>query len=130
MGIKKGITLIIGGGFHGKSTLLAAIQNGIYNHIPKDGREYVVTNQTAVKINSEDRRYISNVNISPFINNLPYNMSTKNFSTDDASGSTSQAANIIEALELESKLLLFDEDTCATNFMIRDKRMQLVISKE
>ncbi len=130
MGIKEGITLIVGGGYHGKSTLLNAVEHGVYNHIPGDGREYVVTRSDAFKIRAEDGRKITRVDISPFINNLPQGVTTKDFSTDNASGSTSQAANIIEALELGSKLLLIDEDTCATNFMIRDARMQKLVSNK
>ncbi|MBS3808510.1 MAG: ABC-ATPase domain-containing protein [Bacteroidales bacterium] len=129
MGIPTGITLIVGGGFHGKSTLLNAIEAGIYNHMPGDGREFVVSDPDAVKIRSEDGRRIEKVDISPFINNLPLGKSTRAFSTDDASGSTSQAANIVEAIELAAKVLLIDEDTSATNFMIRDQRMQELIHK-
>lgn len=128
MGIKAGITLIVGGGYHGKSTLLNAIERGVYNHIPGDGREYVVTREDAIKIRAEDGRRIEKVDISPFINNLPQGDDTTEFSTDNASGSTSQAANIMEALELGAGLLLIDEDTCATNFMIRDARMQKLVS--
>ncbi|QXM06298.1 ABC-ATPase domain-containing protein [Crassaminicella indica] len=130
MAIPEGITLIVGGGYHGKSTLLKAIERGIYNHILGDGREYVITNYTAFKIRAEDGRSIEKVNISPFINNLPLNKDTTRFSTENASGSTSQAANIIEALEIGSKVLLIDEDTSATNFMIRDGRMQELVGKE
>lgn len=130
MGIPEGVTLIVGGGYHGKSTLLNAIQLGVYNHIPGDGRELVVTIPSAVKIRAEDGRRIEKVDISPFISNLPFGMDTTCFCTDNASGSTSQAANIIEALEAGAKLLLLDEDTCATNFMIRDHRMQELISKD
>jgi len=130
MGIPKGVTLIVGGGFHGKSTLLKAIQEGIYNHIPGDGREYVVSLSDTVKIRAEEGRRIEKVDISPFINNLPFEKDTKAFSTDNASGSTSQAANIMEAIEIGTRLILLDEDTSATNFMIRDKRMQTLISKE
>ena len=130
MGIPAGITLIVGGGYHGKSTLLRAIELGVYNHIPEDGRELVVTNPSAFKIRAEDGRSIAGVNISSFINQLPQGRSTTHFSTANASGSTSQAANIIEALEAGSELLLIDEDTAATNFMIRDRRMQQLISKE
>jgi predicted ABC-class ATPase len=130
MGIPTGITLIVGGGYHGKSTLLRAIELGVYNHIPNDGRELVVTNPTAVKIRAEDGRSIASVDISPFINQLPQGRSTSQFSTTNASGSTSQAANIMEALEAGAKLLLVDEDTAATNFMIRDRRMQQLIAKE
>jgi len=129
MGITKGVTLITGGGYHGKSTLLRAIERGIYNHIPGDGREFVVTNPNAVKIKAEDGRRVENVNITPFISKLPFNRETDSFSTDDASGSTSQAANILEALEIGADALLIDEDTTATNFMIRDHRMQELVSK-
>ncbi len=130
IGIPVGITLIVGGGYHGKSTLLRAIELGVYNHIPNDGRELVVTNPAAVKIRAEDGRSIASVDISPFINQLPQGRSTSQFSTTNASGSTSQAANIMEALEAGAKLLLVDEDTAATNFMIRDRRMQQLIAKE
>lgn len=130
MGIPQGITLIVGGGFHGKSTLLRAIERGVYNHIPGDGRERVVTVADAVKIRAEDGRRVEKVDISPFINNLPYGQDTSSFSTEEASGSTSQAANIMEALEIGTSLLLIDEDTSATNFMIRDHRMQELVAKE
>lgn len=130
MGIPAGITLIIGGGYHGKSTLLRAIELGVYNHIPNDGRELVVTHPAAVKIRAEDGRSIASVDISPFINQLPQGRSTSQFSTTNASGSTSQAANIMEALEVGAQLLLVDEDTAATNFMIRDRRMQQLIAKD
>jgi len=130
MGIPEGITLIVGGGYHGKSTLLQALQNAVYAHIPGDGREYVVCDSGAVKIRAEDGRRVEKVNISSFINNLPQNRSTTEFSSDDASGSTSQATNIIEALELGSSLLLLDEDTSATNFMVRDARMQALVAKD
>jgi len=130
MGIPLGVTLIVGGGYHGKSTLLHAIERGVYNHRYRDGREMVVTDPTAVKIRAEDGRNIENVDISSFIHNPPMNKNTVNFSTENASGSTSQATNIVETLEAGTELLLFDEDTSATNFMIRDERMQRLVSME
>lgn len=130
MGIPRGVTLIVGGGYHGKSTLLRAIERGVYNHIPGDGREFVITTHNAVKIRSEDGRSVIGVDISGFINNLPFGHDTHNFSTANASGSTSQAANIVEALEAGTELLLLDEDTSATNFMIRDGRMQRLVAKD
>ncbi|MEG4483874.1 ABC-ATPase domain-containing protein [Microcoleus sp. D2_18a_B4] len=171
MGIPAGITLIVGGGYHGKSTLLKAIELGVYNRIPGDGREFVVTNPAGVKIRAEDGRSVAGVNISPFINHLPQGRDTAQFYTENASGSTSQAANIIEALEVGRRkfgngfcngfngcqsdvrrkkeegreneeqerrkkeqdlvpVLLVDEDTAATNFMIRDRRMQELIAKD
>ncbi len=130
MGIPEGVTLIVGGGYHGKSTLLRALERGVYPHIPGDGREYVVTREDAVKIRAEDGRRVEQVDLSPFIGTLPYGQSTQQFCTENASGSTSQAANIIEALEAGSRLLLMDEDTSATNFMVRDARMQALVAKE
>ena len=130
MFVKKGVTLIVGGGYHGKSTLLEALERGVYDHIWGDGREYVLTDETAFKIRAEDGRSIKNVDISMFINGLPNGKDTQHFHTEDASGSTSQAANVIEAMESGSKVLLIDEDTSATNFMIRDELMQLVVSRE
>jgi predicted ABC-class ATPase len=130
MGIPKGVTLIVGGGFHGKSTLLSALELGVYNHRVGDGRELVVTDAAAVKIRAEDGRRVEGVDISPFIGRLPQGRDTQCFRTDNASGSTSQAANIIEATELGARVLLMDEDTAATNFMIRDHRMQELVAKE
>lgn len=130
MGIRKGITLIVGGGYHGKSTLLKALELGIYNHIPGDGREYVITDDSAMKIRAEDGRSIKKVDISMFISNLPNKKDTKGFCTEDASGSTSQAANVVEAMEAGTKAFLIDEDTSATNFMIRDELMQRVVNRE
>lgn len=128
MGIPKGITLFVGGGYHGKSTILQALQNGVYNHIGGDGRELVITDSSAFKLRAEDGRSITGVDISPFIKNLPNKKDTVHFSTEDASGSTSQAANLVEALESGSELILIDEDTSATNFMVRDQLMAQVIT--
>ncbi len=130
LGIPAGVTLIVGGGFHGKSTLLHAIEYGVYDHIRADGRALVVTEPSAYKIRAEDGRAITGVDISPFINNLPQDKDTRSFSTQNASGSTSQAANIMEALAAGANTLLIDEDTSATNFMIRDRRMQALVVKE
>lgn len=130
MGIKQGITLIVGGGYHGKSTLLKALELGVYNHIAGDGREYVITDDSAMKIRAEDGRSIKQVDISMFINNLPNRKDTVHFCTEDASGSTSQAANVVEAMETGANLLLIDEDTSATNFMIRDELMQRVVHRK
>ncbi|HCH01862.1 MAG TPA: isopentenyl-diphosphate delta-isomerase, partial [Vibrio sp.] len=129
LGIPKGITLIVGGGFHGKSTLLTAIERSIYDHIPTDGREYIVTDPQAMKIRAEDGRSVHHLNLSNYINHLPMGKDTADFSTQDASGSTSQAAWLQESLEAGATTLLIDEDTSATNFMIRDERMQALVSK-
>ncbi len=130
MGIPKGVTLIVGGGYHGKSTLLNALELGCYNHIPDDGREQCVSLDQAVKVRAYSGRYITKTDISPFIRNLPFQKDTAQFSTENSSGSTSQAASIIEAIEVGAKVLLMDEDTCATNFMIRDSKMQQLVHKE
>lgn len=127
MGIRKGITLIVGGGYHGKSTLLKALELGVYNHIAGDGREFVITDNTAVKSRAEDGRSIQGVDISMFIGELPNGRDTVSFKTGDASGSTSQAAGVAESVEAGAKVLLIDEDTSATNFMIRDELMQRVV---
>ncbi len=128
MGIRKGITVIAGGGFHGKSTLLKALERGVYNHIA--GREYVITDRSAFKLRAEEGRCIHEVDISMFINHLPTKADTTRFSTENASGSTSQSANTVEALAAGSKVLLIDEDTSATNFMVRDDRMAQLVSDE
>ncbi|MDP6979872.1 MAG: ABC-ATPase domain-containing protein [Myxococcota bacterium] len=130
MGISTGTTLIVGGGYHGKSTLLKAIERAVYPHVPGDGREYVVSHPGLVKIRAEDGRRIERTGIHAFIGSLPGGRSTRDFSTEDASGSTSQAASIIEAVEVGAAGLLLDEDTCATNFMLRDARMQALIHRD
>jgi len=130
MGIPEGVTLIVGGGYHGKSTLLDALELGVYNHVPGDGREFVVSHPSTVKIRAADGRSIVQTDISPFIGRLPLGKETVRFSTVDASGSTSQAASIVEAIEAGASVLLLDEDTSATNFMIRDRRMQQLVSKD
>ncbi|MGF1726162.1 P-loop domain-containing protein [Photobacterium nomapromontoriensis] len=129
MGIPKGITMIVGGGFHGKSTLLNAIESSVYDHIPGDGREYIVTDETASKIRAEDGRCVHNVDLTPYISNLPMGKDTSMFATQNASGSTSQASWLQESIEAGSNALLIDEDTSASNFMIRDERMQALITK-
>lgn len=130
MGIRQGITVIAGGGFHGKSTLLKALERGVYNHIAGDGRELVLTDQSAFKLRAEEHRCIHETDISMFINNLPMRSDTTRFTTENASGSTSQAANTVEALAAGSTVLLIDEDTSATNFMVRDGRMAQLVSDE
>ena len=130
LGIRRGVTLIVGGGYHGKSTLLRALERGVYPHIPGDGREWVVSDRQLVKIRAEDGRRVEQVDISAFIGALPQCRSTRAFSSEDASGSTSQAANIVEAVEAGASGLLLDEDTSATNFMVRDARMQALVARE
>ena len=130
MGVPRGITLIVGGGYHGKSTLLKALELGVYDHIAGDGREYVITDGTAAKIRAEDGRSIQADDISAFISRLPSGKDTVSFTTQDASGSTSQAANVVEALEAGAQVLLMDEDTSATNFLVRDELMERVIHRD
>ena len=130
MGVPDGVTLVAGGGFHGKSTLLSALSWGVYDHVPGDGRELVVARGDAVKVRAEDGRSVSGVDISAMIGDLPGGRTTEDFSTPNASGSTSQAANIAEAIEVGTSLLLVDEDTSATNFMIRDERMRELVRRE
>ncbi|MEE3327769.1 MAG: ABC-ATPase domain-containing protein, partial [Myxococcota bacterium] len=139
LGIQAGVTVIVGGGYHGKSTLLNALEHGVYPHIPGDGREYVVSSRDLVKIRSEDGRSVRGVDIHAFIDSLPSGptgsstakpSATRSFSTDDASGSTSQAAAIAESVEAGATGLLLDEDTSATNFMLRDGRMQKLVHRD
>jgi predicted ABC-class ATPase len=130
MGIPRGVTLIVGGGYHGKTTLLEAIQEGVYDHVAGDGRELVITDDTACKLRAEDGRCVHDVDVSPFIGNVPDGTDTRHFSTLDASGSTSQAASLVEDIEAGTRALLVDEDTCASNFMMRDALMQRVVDAD
>ena len=154
MGVGMGVTLVVGGGFHGKSTLLAALRDGVHDHVPGDGRELVITRADAVTVRAEDGRRVERVDISAFVDAVPdpaalaagvggqgqpadgghrrperqpSTTDTSAFSSDDASGSTSQAAAIVEAVEAGAGLLLIDEDTAATNLMTRDRRMEALI---
>lgn len=130
LGVPRGVTVITGGGFHGKTTLLEAIQAGVVPHVPGDGREWVATVPDAVKVRSEDGRCVTGVDLRPFIHDLPLGRSTARFSSPDASGSTSLAADVVEALEVGTSLLLLDEDTSATNLLVRDARMQSLVREE
>lgn len=130
MAVERGVTLIVGGGYHGKSTLLGALQAGVYNHVAGDGREFVLADDTAVKLRAEDGRAVRDVDIALFVNDLPNGVDTTRFSTLDASGSTSQAAAVVEGLEAGARLFLVDEDTSATNFMVRDALMQKVVVRD
>lgn len=130
MGIPRGITLITGGGYHGKSTLLSALETGIYNHIPGDGRERCVSRQSSVKVRAYSGRPVTGTDISAFIQNLPLQKDTTSFYSTNASGSTSQAATIMEAIESEAEVLIMDEDTCAANFIVRDQKMQKLVKKD
>ncbi len=130
LGLPAGVTLIVGGGYHGKSTLLDALARGIYDHVPGDGRERVVTLHHAVTVRAEDGRRVVATSIDPFIRDLPTGADTRAFSTERASGSTSQAASIVEAVEAGARLLLVDEDTSANNFLVRDHRMQLLVAPD
>ncbi len=127
LGIPRGVTVIAGGGFHGKSTLLDALARGVYNHMAGDGRELVVTEHSAVTVRAEDGRSVAGVDISAFVRSLPGEIDPARFTSANASGSTSQAAAIAEAVEVGATTLLLDEDTCAANFMFRDRRMQELV---
>lgn len=130
MGVPEGMTVITGGGFHGKTTVLEAIQSGVVPHVPGDGREWTVAAPDAVKVRSEDGRVVTGVDLRPFIHDLPLDRDSRRFTTPDASGSTSLAADILEALEVGTSLLLLDEDTSATNLLVRDARMQALVEEE
>ena len=129
--VPRGVSLIVGGGYHGKSTLLRCLAAGVYNKIPGDGREFCVTVDDAVTVRAEDGRYVNHCNVSAFISNLPTpSLDTSRFSTGEASGSTSQATNVSESIEMGASALLVDEDTSAANFMARDGRMRSLVMDE
>jgi hypothetical protein len=127
LAIPCGVTMITGAGFHGKSTLLHAIEMGIYNHIPKDGRAFVVTDPSVFKIHVEEGRFAEGIDLSSYIRNLPLKKSSEFFSSKQCSGSTSQAASVIESLRMGCRCLLFDDDTSATNFLFCDAQMKALI---
>ena len=128
--VEAGVNVIVGGGYHGKSTLLSAIERGVYPHVPGDGRELVATVPDTVKVRAADGRAVTGVDLTPFISHLPAGRDTASFTTRNASGSTSQAASIIEAVEAGATTLLLDEDTSATNLLIRDSRMRELVAAD
>ena len=130
MGIPKGITVITGGAFHGKSTLLQALTRAVYPHIPGDGREGIVIDESALRVGVEDGRSVRGTDLSQFVRDLPGGVSTKNFNTLSASGSTSEAANLLEAMEAGSRAFLIDEDSSAVNFLIRDVRVRKLLGDD
>lgn len=130
MGIPKGVTVIAGGAYHGKSTLLSALESATVPHVLGDGREWIVIDSSAVRIAAEPGRFVGGTRIAPFVRELPFGVSTENFSTRSASGSTSEAANVIEAIEFGAKILLIDEDASAVNFLVRDSRMRNLIGEK
>ena len=128
--VGPGVTLVVGGGYHGKSTLLNAIERGVYPHVPGDGRELVATAPDAVKVRAADGRAVTGVELTPFIAHLPGGRDTGAFATQNASGSTSQAASLMESIEAGASAILLDEDTSATNLLIRDARMRTLVAAE
>lgn len=130
MGIPKGITVITGGAFHGKSTLLQALTRAVYPHVPGDGREGIVIDESALRVGVEDGRSVRGTDLSQFVRDLPGGVSTKNFTTASASGSTSEAANLLEAMEAGSSTYLIDEDSSAVNFLIRDSRVRKLLGDD
>lgn len=127
MGIPKGITVITGGAYHGKSTLLSALCKAVYPHIQGDGREWIVVDESAVRVGVEDGRSVRHTDISALVHELPGGKSTQDFSTASASGSTSEASNLLEALEFGAKTVLIDEDASAVNFLVRDARVRALV---
>lgn len=130
MGIPKGITVITGGAFHGKSTLLQALTRAVYPHVPGDGREGIVVDATALRVGVEDGRSVRGTDLSMFVRDLPGGISTKDFNTLSASGSTSEAANLLEAMEAGARTFFIDEDSSAVNFLIRDVRVRKLLGDE
>ena len=130
MGIPKGITVITGGAFHGKSTLLQALIRAVFPHVPGDGREGIVVDETALRVGVEDGRSVRGTDLSMFVRDLPGGISTKDFNTLSASGSTSEAANLLEAMEAGARTFFIDEDSSAVNFLIRDVRVRKLLGDE
>lgn len=127
LGIPRGVTLVTGGAFAGKSTLLAAVARGVYPHVPGDGRELVATVPDAVALRAEPGRRIERVDVSALVRTMPGRFDTTALSTDRAGGTLSVAASLVEALEVGTGLLLFDEDDLPAAFLTRDARMQALV---
>ncbi len=111
-----------GANFHGKTTILTALSVAHYNYIPGDGREFVISIDELPLIAAENRRVIRGIDLSILMKKLPgKNIDTALFNTNEASGSTSQAASLLEALEFRVKGILIDEDSSAVNLLLRMK---------
>jgi len=120
MGIPRGVTVIIGNAFSGRSTLLRAIASAVYAHIPGDGREYCAAVPDAALVQADEGRRVEGVNLSPFVSALPGGEDPARFRGDHVPALLAQAASIGETLEAGATLLLFDEDSTAPRLLVRD----------
>lgn len=127
LGIRAGITVVCGGAFSGKSTLVAAIGAGVYPHVPGDGREYVATVPDAILLCGEPGRRIERVDVSAFFREVPQRHDVKAFAVEHATGVEAMAAATAEALEMRTGLVLCDEDDSAVAFLARDALMRQLI---
>ena len=98
--------------------------------MPGDGREGIVVDETALRVGVEDGRSVRGTDLSMFVRDLPGGISTKDFNTLSASGSTSEAANLLEAMEAGARTFFIDEDSSAVNFLIRDMRVRKLLGDE
>lgn len=121
--IPVGVTLIIGDNYSGRSELINALAAGIYNHIPNDGREQVISVPDAVHIVAESGRSIQKVDISPFLLTSRTGESTKEFSSSCATPAESQMAGVTEALHVGAQALFFDESSSDPTFLAMDSRV-------
>lgn len=110
MGIPKGFTAVTGASRNGKSALLDAIFAGVYDHIPGDGREYVITSRDAAFIMAEPNRPADSVDISMFVPETPEFDDTSAAKKEFVSSPMSEFVSVSEAVEMGSKLILIDEE--------------------
>ncbi len=129
LGIPHGLTLILGESNGGRVDLTEAIAQGIYNHVPGDGRESVVTVADAVAIHSEAGRSIQQVDISAFATELLDGGNPASYSCKSAGSFSSQAASTVEALEAGARVLLYDEHSSSSTFLSSDTRVSPLLGK-
>jgi predicted ABC-class ATPase len=122
LGVPTGVTLIVGDEYSSRAALMRAIASGIYNHVPGDGREQVITVPDAVHVAAETGRSIQKVDISSMI---PAQSGVRSdaFSAEQADACSAQAAAMVEALEVGARALLFDESESSAAFLTQDTRL-------
>ena len=124
LGIPTGITVVLGDAYSGRTELMKALAAGIYNHVPGDGREYVISMPDTVYVAAEDRRSVQRVDISAFVRQNPAGRDVRQYTTTHADPCAAQAAAVAEAMEVGARALIFDESDSNSGFLCQDSRLQ------
>ena len=123
LAIPSGVTVVLGDPLSGRHELVAALGDGVYNHIPEDGRSLIVTVPDAVRVCAEPGRPVRNVDLRAFLRD---SQAAASVSTASASGHVSQMATSMEALQAGAQVLMYDESDSDAAFLAADARLRTV----